>query len=264
MNISDYLKEISHYPLLSREEEHVYSLRALKGDEEAKDRLVTSNLRLVVSVAKKYSNLGIPLLDLIQEGNIGLIKAVSKFDPYLERKFSTYAMFWIKQSILRYISCNRGLIRFPTYIYDNISKINKVIQSYRVSKNSDPTTEEISKETGIKKRDVERYLDILDQSLNSLEDACGESGDYHSVIPSEKLLEEELIEQEEKKELFKSLDCLTPNERKVIIYRYGLFDKNILTLEEIGNYLNLTRERIRQIQLKAIDKLKLEYTYFSI
>ncbi|MBC2855799.1 MAG: RNA polymerase sigma factor RpoD/SigA [Cetobacterium sp.] len=261
MNISDYLKEISHYPLLSKEEERTYSLKAKEGDSEAKDRIVISNLRLVVSVAKKYSNLGIPLLDLIQEGNIGLIKAVEKFDPYLERKFSTYAMFWIKQSILRYISCNRGLIRFPTYIYDNISKIKKSIQRYRVENTSDPCIEFIALEIGMKKKDVEKYLDILEQSLNSLEETCGENGDYHSIIPGDDYLEENIIEEESKSELIKNLECLTPNEKEVIIHRYGLFDKKILTLEEIGNCLNLTRERIRQIQIRAIDKLKLECGY---
>ncbi|MGL4307930.1 sigma-70 family RNA polymerase sigma factor [Cetobacterium sp. SF1] len=261
MNISDYLKEISHYPLLTKEEEHLYSLKAIDGDKDSVEKLVTCNLRLVVSVAKKYSNLGIPLLDLIQEGNIGLIKAVGKFNPYLERKFSTYAIFWIKQSILRYISCNRGLIRFPTYIYDNISKINKYIQKYRAKENKEPSLIEIAKGTEMKLKDVEKYLDLVDQSLNSLDEICGENGDYHSMIASNEELEESIICEEEKNFLMRKLRCLTPNEQQVLIYRYGLFNKKILTLEEIGDYLNLTRERIRQIQIRAIDKLKIEYNY---
>ncbi|MCJ8341754.1 MAG: RNA polymerase sigma factor RpoD/SigA [Cetobacterium sp.] len=261
MNISDYLKEISHYPLLTKEEEHLYSLKAIDGDKDSREKLVTSNLRLVVSVAKKYSNLGIPLLDLIQEGNIGLIRAVTKFNPYLERKFSTYAMFWIKQSILRYISCNRGIIRFPTYIYDNISKINKFTARFKGKENREPTIEEISKGTEIKKRDVRKYLDLIEQNLNSLDELCGENGDYHNIISNGDEVEENIINEEEKDFLIKTLNCLTPNEREVIIHRYGLFNRNILTLEEIGVYLNLTRERIRQIQIKAIDKLKANYNY---
>lgn len=256
MNISEYLKEISYYPLLSKEQEIEMAIRAQEGEEEAKDLLVISNLRLVVSIAKKYINVGIPVLDLIQEGNIGLIKAVAKFDPGRGRRFSTYATFWIKQSILRYISSNRGVIRYPTYVYDNISKINKFIQSYKTTNNSVPTNEIIADNLEFKLKDVERYLNIFEQNLNSLEESYGENSDLHSIIPSEDFFEEDIIKKNTNENLIKSLNSLNYNERSVIIHRFGLFNTNILTLEEIGNNLNLTRERIRQIQIRAIDKLR--------
>lgn len=261
MNISEYLKEISYYPLLSKEEEIDIAVRAQSGDEEAKDRLVISNLRLVVSIAKKYINVGIPVLDLIQEGNIGLIKAVGKFDPTMGRRFSTYATFWIKQSILRYISSNRGVIRYPTYVYDNISKINKFVQEYKTVNNSLPTLEIIAQTLEFKVKDVEKYLNIFEQNLNSLEESYGENSDLHSIIPSEEIFEDSIIKKSVNENLIESLNALNPNERSVIIHRFGLFNKNILTLEEIGNNLNLTRERIRQIQIKAIDKLRDEIEY---
>lgn len=258
MNISDYLKEISYYPLLKKDQEIEYSIRAKAGDSYAKEMLVISNLRLVVSIAKKYANLGIPILDLIQEGNIGLIRAAEKFEPAMDKRFSTYATFWIKQSILRHISSNRGLIRFPTYIYDNVSKINKYIQSYKAKNSSTPTFKEIADYLGLKVKDVERYTDIFEQSFNSLEEPYGENIDFHSIIPTEYSFEEEIIDQTKNEELMKYLDSLTPNEKNVIISRYGLFNSNIMTLGEIGENLKLTRERIRQIQIKAIGKLKNE------
>ncbi|MGL4253260.1 MAG: sigma-70 family RNA polymerase sigma factor [Fusobacteriaceae bacterium] len=261
MNISDYLKEISHYPLLTKDEEIYYTKKAQEGDISAKDMLVISNLRLVVSIAKKYSNLGIPILDLIQEGNIGLIRATEKFDPSLDRRFSTYATFWIRQSILRHISSNRGLIRLPTYIYDNVSKINKFIQSYRTQNNSVPSHEEIAKFLGIKVKDIRKYTDIFEHNFSSLEETYGENIDFHGVVPADENFEENILEKNSTKELMEYLDILTPNEKSVIISRYGLFNSAVLTLGEIGDNLNLTRERIRQIQLKAIDKLKEEIAH---
>ncbi|ADO82247.1 sigma-70 family RNA polymerase sigma factor [Ilyobacter polytropus] len=261
MNISNYLKEISHYPLLTKEEEIEFALKAQNGDESAHEKLVTSNLRLVVSIAKKYINIGIPVLDLIQEGNIGLIKAVSKFDTTMDKRFSTYATFWIKQSILRYISSNKGVIRYPTYIYDNISKINKFIRDYKNKYGSVPSIEVIATGLEFKKKDVEKYLNIFEQSLNSLEESYGENGDLHSIIPSDDLFEEQIITDSVNEELISNLKILNSKERDVIIHRFGLFNKNVLTLEEIGNHLNLTRERIRQIQLKAIDKLRDKFRY---
>jgi RNA polymerase sigma factor (sigma-70 family) len=261
MNISNYLKEISHYPLLTKEEEIKFALSAQSGDESAKDRLVTSNLRLVVSIAKKYIHIGIPVLDLIQEGNIGLIKAVYKFDTSMGKRFSTYATFWIKQSILRYISSNKGVIRYPTYIYDNISKINKFIREYKSANNSIPSREIIAKNLEFKEKDVEKYLHIFELSLNSLEESYGENGDLHSIIPSDDVFEEKIITESVNEELIDNLKILSSKERDVIINRFGLFNKNTLTLEEIGNNLNLTRERIRQIQMKAIDKLRDKFGY---
>lgn len=261
MNISNYLKEISHYPLLTKQEEIEFALKAQNGDEAAQEKLVTSNLRLVVSIAKKYINIGIPVLDLIQEGNIGLIKAVKKFDTTMDKRFSTYATFWIKQSILRYISSNKGVIRYPTYIYDNISKINKFIRDYKNKYDSVPSIKNIARGLEFKEKDVEKYINIFEMSLNSLEESYGENGDLHSIIPSEDLFEEQIITDSVNEELMKNLKILNSKERDVIIHRFGLFNKNVLTLEEIGSHLNLTRERIRQIQLKAIDKLRDKFRY---
>lgn len=254
--MSEYLKEISHYPLLTKEEENMYSFKIQEGHLEYKDKLVVSNLRLVVSIAKKYCNLGIPMLDLIQEGNIGLIRAVDKFDPRMSIRFSTYATFWIKQGILRYISCNKNLIRVPTYVYENISKINKFIQKYRSEIGEDPTFSLVGQNLNMKENDVEKYLYLEEKNFSFLEDTYGDNGDYHEVIPSDECVEEDVIENETKRRILMFIEKLSPNERKVIIHRYGLFNQAIKTLEEIGNELQLTRERIRQIQLNAIDKLK--------
>lgn len=258
MNISEYLKEISHYPLLTKNEEIEYTKKAQLGDVEAKDMLVISNLRLVVSIAKKYSNLGIPILDLIQEGNIGLIRATEKFDISLDRRFSTYATFWIRQSILRHISSSRSLIRLPTYIYDNVSKINKFTQSYRTQNNSMPSNEEIATFLGLKVKDIIKYTEIFEHNFSSLEETYGENIDFHGIVPADENFEETILERNSTEELMEYLEILTPNEKSVIISRYGLFNSAVLTLGEIGDNLNLTRERIRQIQLKAIDKLKEE------
>ncbi|MGL6064029.1 MAG: sigma-70 family RNA polymerase sigma factor [Fusobacteriaceae bacterium] len=262
MNITDYLEDISQYPLLKKNEEINYSIRAKKGDIEAKNLIIISNLRLVVSIAKKYTNLGIPFLDLIQEGNIGLIKATEKFDPSLEKRFSTYAIFWIKQSILSHISTNRCGMRFPQYIYDNISKINKFTQSYKTLHTTFPTLDEISKNLGVKVKDIKKYIEISEKNFVSLEETCGENIDFHDIIASDENLESILIHKDTNEELLKFLDSLAPNEKNVIIGRYGLFNSEVLTLGEIGVKLSLTKERIRQIQLKAIDKLKIKLSDF--
>ncbi|MGL5123554.1 MAG: sigma-70 family RNA polymerase sigma factor [Fusobacteriaceae bacterium] len=262
MNATDYLKDISRYPLLKKNEEIIYSIRAKKGDIEAKNLIIISNLRLVVSIAKKYTNLGIPFLDLIQEGNIGLIKATEKFDPSLEKRFSTYAIFWIKQSILSHISTNRSGVRFPQYIYDNISRINKFKQSYKILHTTFPSLEEISKNLGVKIVDIKKYIEISENNFVSLEKNCGENIDYHDIIASDENLESILIHKDTNEELLKFLEYLTPNEKNVLIGRYGLFNSEILTLGEIGDKLHLTKERIRQIQLKAIDKLKIKFYNF--
>jgi len=262
MNISDYLKEIGHSSLLTKEEEIDISKHILEGDIDAQDQLIVANLRLVVSIAKKYTKLGIPLQDLIQEGNIGLIKAVKKFDYTMGRRFSTYATFWIKQSIFRYISCNRRVIRYPIYIYNNLSKIKKFIITYRSKYNYEPTLEEISKETGLKLKDIERYLKLNDITFNSLDDFSEESRDFYNIISDKNnYIEENLIIKNDREKLFKGLNLLGNKERKIIIYRFGLLDNEILTLGILGQEMNLTKERIRQLETRALNKLKryLEY-----
>lgn len=262
MNISNYLKEIGHYPLLTREEEIEISKHILDGDIDAQDRLITANLRLVVSIAKKYTKLGVPIQDLIQEGNIGLMKAVEKFDYTMGKKFSTYATFWIKQSILRYISSNKGVIRYPVYIYDNLAKIKKFIGRYKSKYSCEPTLEEISLKTELKVKDIKRYLKLNDVTFNSLDDSYGESGDMHSMIPDKNsYIEENLILENDKEKLLKTLDILGAKERTIIVYRFGLLNNEILTLDILGKKMNLTRERIRQLQIRALNKLKIHLQY---
>jgi RNA polymerase sigma factor (sigma-70 family) len=257
MNISDYLKEIGHYPLLTREEEIAISKHILEGNIDAQDQLITANLRLVVSIAKKYTQLGIPVQDLIQEGNIGLIRAVEKFDHTMGKRFSTYATFWIKQSIFRYISSNRRVIRYPIYIYDNLSKIKKFIIKYKSKYNSEPSLEEISTETELKVKDIKRYLKLNDVTFNSLDDSFGETGDlYNMIADKNSYIEENLIIENDKEKLLKTLDILGAKERKIIIYRFGLLDNEILTLGILAKEMNLTKERIRQLQVRALNKLK--------
>jgi len=264
MNISNYLKEISRYPLLTREEEIEVSKHILEGDTEAYDMMITANLRLVVSIAKNYTKLGIPIQDLIQEGNIGLMKAVEKFDYTRGKKFSTYATFWIKQSILRYISSNKGVIRYPVYIYDNLSKIKKFIAKYKTKNNCDPTVEIISENTELKIRDINRYLKLDNVTFNSLEDSFGDGGNLHGIIADEnEFTEEKLIIESDRQKLIKTLDILGTKEKEIIIYRYGLLDNEVLTLDALGRKLNLTRERIRQLQIKALNRLRIYLQYHN-
>lgn len=256
MNISEYLKDISYYPLLSREEEYHLSAMLTSGDLLAREKLISSNLRLVVSIAKKYLNTGMTIQDLIQEGNIGLIKAVEKFDPSMEKRFSTYATWWIKQSILRALSSTKGIMRYPAYVHDNISKISKYIKKYRECYSETPSIEDIAKNLELKEEEVQKCLNLVNTSYISFEEPFGENINLHSIIPDKSFLEDEIFEKFENVELMKLLNKLNLKEKKVIIYRFGLFGETTLTLEEIGSKLDLTRERIRQIQNIALKKLK--------
>lgn len=262
MNISDYLKEIGSYPLLTKDEEINISKDILKGNIDAQDRMITSNLRLVVSIAKKYNKLGIPIQDLIQEGNIGLMKAVERFDYTMGKKFSTYATFWIKQSILRYISSNKGVIRYPIYIYDNLAKIKKYMTKFKLKYGCEPTLEDISLKTELKVKDIERYLKLNEVTFNSLDEPYGEIGNLHSMIADKNgYIEENLIFENDKEKLLKTLDLLGTKEREIIIYRFGLLNNDVLTLDILGKRLNLTRERIRQLQIRALNKLRIHLKY---
>lgn len=256
MQISEYLKDISHHSLLTREEEYQLSVMAIEGDDSARERLITSNLRLVVSIAKRYFHLGLPLQDLIQEGNIGLIKAVEKFDPTMGKRFSTYATWWIKQSILRALTTTKGMMRYPAYVHDNISKISKFIQMYKSRNEAIPTPEVIAKALEFKVKDVKKCLDLINQSFVSFEDNFNDNVSLHNLIPDAFYFEDELFAEYEYIELMELLNKLNSKEKKVIVHRYGLFDNTVLTLEQIGEEMNLTRERIRQIQLIALKKLR--------
>lgn len=256
LDISEYIKDISLYPLLTPEEERDISIKAKAGDKDSQEKLVTSNLRLVISIARKYTNMGIPLLDLIQEGNMGLIRAVEKYEPNKNIRFSTYSTFWIKQSILRYITSSRGLIRFPSYIHDGISKMKKYVQSYKNKNSHFPSIDEICSSLDMKKKEAERYIEVLENGNRIENEIYGEMSEYCNNIIYDDTFEDKVIAKNSNVDLMKKVNKLLPKEREVLIYRYGLLNEKVLTLGEIGERMNLTKERIRQIQLEAIGKLR--------
>ncbi|NLU51612.1 MAG: RNA polymerase sigma factor RpoD [Clostridiaceae bacterium] len=254
-----YLKEIGKVPLLSSEEEIELAKRMEQGDEEAKKRLAEANLRLVVSIAKRYVGRGMLFLDLIQEGNLGLIKAVEKFDFRKGFKFSTYATWWIRQAITRAIADQARTIRIPVHMVETINKLIRVSRQLLQELGRDPTPEEIAKEMGMSEDKVRDIMKISQEPV-SLETPIGEEEDSHlgdfipdddAPAPAESaaftLLKEQLIGV---------LDTLTPREEKVLRLRFGLDDGRARTLEEVGREFNVTRERIRQIEAKALRKLR--------
>lgn len=263
INVDDpvrmYLKEIGKIPLLTAKEEIALAKRMEEGDEEAKRRLAEANLRLVVSIAKRYVGRGMLFLDLIQEGNLGLMKAVEKFDYTKGYKFSTYATWWIRQAITRAIADQARTIRIPVHMVETINKLVRVSRQLVQELGRDPTPEEIAKEMNI---DVEKVREIMKiaQEPVSLETPIGEEEDSHlgDFIPDDEaqapaeaatytLLKEQLLEV---------LDTLTPREQKVLRLRFGLDDGRARTLEEVGKEFDVTRERIRQIEAKALRKLR--------
>ncbi len=254
-----YLKEIGRVPLLSAEEEVEFAKRIEQGDEEAKRRLAEANLRLVVSIAKRYVGRGMQFLDLIQEGNLGLIKAVEKFDYRKGYKFSTYATWWIRQAITRAIADQARTIRIPVHMVETINKLIRVTRQLVQELGREPLPEEIANHMEIS---VERVREIqkIAQEPVSLETPIGEEEDSHlgdfiedqdAPAPAEAasftLLKEQLEEV---------LESLTPREEKVLRLRFGLDDGRARTLEEVGHVFGVTRERIRQIEAKALRKLR--------
>lgn len=263
LNIDDhvriYLKEIGKVDLLSPEEEIELAERMAKGDEVAKLRLAEANLRLVVSIAKRYVGRGMLFLDLIQEGNLGLIKAVEKFDHTKGYKFSTYATWWIRQAITRAIADQARTIRIPVHMVETINKVIRVSRQLLQELGHDPTPEEIAAEMQLPLSRVREILKIAQEPV-SLETPIGEEEDSHlgDFIPAEDaqepaeaasfaLLREQLVEV---------LGTLTPREEKVLKLRFGIEDGRTRTLEEVGKEFNVTRERIRQIEAKALRKLR--------
>ena len=263
INVEDhvrmYLKEIGKVPLLTADEEIEIAKRMEAGDETAKQQLAEANLRLVVSIAKRYVGRGMLFLDLIQEGNLGLIKAVEKFDYKKGYKFSTYATWWIRQAITRAIADQARTIRIPVHMVETINKLIRVSRQLQQELGRDPQPEEIAKVMGISEDKVREIIKIAQEPV-SLETPIGEEEDSHlgDFIPDDDapapvdaaafmLLKEQLSEV---------LDTLTYRERRVLSLRFGLEDGRARTLEEVGKEFNVTRERIRQIEAKALRKLR--------
>ena len=254
-----YLKEIGKVSLLSPEEEIALAMRMTEGDEEAKRRMTEANLRLVVSIAKRYVGRGMLFLDLIQEGNLGLIKAVEKFDYTKGYKFSTYATWWIRQAITRAIADQARTIRIPVHMVETINKTIRVSRQLLQELGHDPSAEEIAREMDMP---VEKVRDILKiaQEPVSLETPIGEEEDSHlgDFIPDEDASEpsEAASFSLLREQLEEVLDTLAPREKKVLELRFGILDGRTRTLEEVGKEFNVTRERIRQIEAKALRKLR--------
>ncbi len=254
-----YLKEIGKVPLLTSEQEIALARRMAEGDDEAKKQLSEANLRLVVSIAKRYVGRGMLFLDLIQEGNLGLIKAVEKFDYTKGYKFSTYATWWIRQAITRAIADQGRTIRIPVHMVETINKVMRISRQLLQELGHDPSSDEIAREMGMSVDKVREILKIAQEPV-SLETPIGEEEDSHlgdfipdddAPAPSEAasytLLKEQLISV---------LGTLTPREERVLKLRFGLEDGRARTLEEVGKEFNVTRERIRQIEAKALRKLR--------
>lgn len=254
-----YLKEIGKIPLLSTEEEIELAKRIELGDEPAKQKLAESNLRLVVSIAKRFAGRGMQFLDLIQEGNLGLIKAVEKFDYRKGYKFSTYATWWIRQAITRAIADQSRTIRIPVHMVETINRMIRTSRQLVQELGREPTTEEIAKRMNLPVERVEEIRQIAQEPV-SLETPIGEEEDSHLgdfiqddnvAVPADQatftLLHEQLLE---------ALDTLTDREQKVLRLRFGLDDGRPRTLEEVGKEFDVTRERIRQIEAKALRKLR--------
>ena len=258
-SVKMYLKEIGQVPLLTTEEEVELAKRMNEGDMSARDKLSVANLRLVVSIAKRYVGRGMHFLDLIQEGNLGLMKAVEKFDYERGFKFSTYATWWIKQSITRAIADQARTIRIPVHMVETINKLGRVSRNLLQTLGREPSAAEIAEKMGISEEKVIEIQKIAQDPV-SLEKPIGEEEDSHlgdfiednsSVSPAEKAEAAMLREH-----LLQVLSTLTPREQEVLIMRYGIKDSRPKTLEEVGKEFNVTRERIRQIEAKALRKLR--------
>lgn len=256
--LGTYLAEISKIPLLSSSEETRLSRLCLNGDGDARRKLIVSNLRLVVSIAKKYLYYGLPLLDLIEEGNIGLMKAVERYDPERGCKFSTYATWWIRQAVTRSLSNQGRTVRIPVYITDNVARYKKLSELHYIKTGKYPELEDVAKELGVKMAEAKR-LQEFSESISPLERMQSVDANNSRGIPESlesqggnKALDQFALDQQ-MEELMKEL---TDREQEIIRFRYGISDGMAHTLEETGKRFSLTRERIRQIERDVMRRLR--------
>ncbi len=257
-----YLREIGKIPLLTPEEEADLAKRIVKGDKKAKDKMVESNMRLVVSIAKRYGGRGLDFLDLIQEGNTGLLRAVEKFDPDKGFKFSTYATWWVRQAITRAIADQARTIRIPVHMVETINKVLRTTRKLTSELNREPTNEEIAKELDMEPEKVD-YVMRIKQDIASLDASVGREGDDEDSVLGDFVEDEERDSPEDsaanqilKEQLSEIIATLTDREQKIIRLRFGIGGGRPHTLEEVGAEFDVTRERIRQIEAKALSKLR--------
>ena len=257
-----YLRDIGKIPLLTPEEEADLAQRIVKGDKKAKDKMVESNMRLVVSIAKRYGGRGLDFLDLIQEGNTGLLRAVEKFDPKKGFKFSTYATWWVRQAITRASADQARTIRIPVHMVETINKVLRTTRKLTSELNREPTTEEIASELHMEPDKVD-YVMRIKQDIASLDASVGRDGDDEDSVLGDVVEDEERISPEDsaanqilKEQLSEIIATLTDREQKIIRLRFGIGGGRPHTLEEVGAEFDVTRERIRQIEAKALSKLR--------
>jgi len=257
-----YLREIGKIPLLNAEEELALAQRVVAGEKRAKDKMAEANMRLVVSIAKRYSGRGLDFLDLIQEGNTGLLRAVEKFDPDKGFKFSTYATWWIRQAITRAIADQARTIRIPVHMVETINKLLRTQRRMTQELNREPTIEELGKELEMEPEKVE-YVMKIKQDITSLDAGVGRDGDDEDSVLRDFIEDEDGVTPEEsaasqllKEQVQSILSSLSDREQKIIKMRFGLENGKSHTLEEVGQEFAVTRERIRQIEAKALAKLR--------
>lgn len=256
--LETYLREINETALLSAREEKELSNLISQGNNEARDRMVRANLRLVVNIARAYTGKGLPLPDLIEEGNLGLLRAVEGFDPDMNTRFSTYASYWIKQSIKRALVNSAKTIRIPAYMVELLSKWRRATAKLQDALNRTPTPEEVAAELGLPKKKLKIVKKAIQLYNSTPQSEQGESGwSLGEMIPDDRAKgpEAELIETDNIKHVFEMLDTMEPREATILRMRFGLDDSEPRTLKEIGEALGLTRERVRQIENEALNRL---------
>ena len=255
-----YMREVGQTSLLTPKEEIVLAKRIKKGDKEAREQMIKANLRLVVKIARDYENSGLPLLDLVSEGNIGLMTAVERFDPRKGAKLSTYAAFWIKQSIRRALANQSKTIRLPVHVVDKLFHMRRAEARFRIEVGRDPSDQELGQELGISTRRIAAYrsASVTPSSLDALMGESSDSGTFAEIVPDEKAQTpyRQLEEKTDTSLIREIVGTLDEREQEILRFRFGLDGENEETLDEIGKKMGVTRERIRQIQEMALAKLR--------